>query len=85
MEVKVHHEDSHTVGEYVDGIPQSEDTRYKEAILMVNIRGSCSTTWTSHSIKVRHCFSAGVCLLESKPTNLTENLEGSPREDGEEH
>ncbi|CAF2052041.1 unnamed protein product [Brassica napus] len=85
VEVKVHHEDSHTVGEYVDGIPQSEDTRDKEAILMVNIRGSCSTTWTSHSIKVRHCFSAGVCLLESKPTNPTENLDGSPREDGEEH
>ncbi|KAG2260291.1 hypothetical protein Bca52824_079585 [Brassica carinata] len=42
-------------------------------------------TWTSHSVKVRHCFSAGVCLIESKPPNLTENLDGSPREDGEEH
>ncbi|XP_013605714.1 PREDICTED: type I inositol polyphosphate 5-phosphatase 13-like isoform X1 [Brassica oleracea var. oleracea] len=85
VEVKVHHEDSHTLGEHVDGIPQSEDTRDKEAILMVNIRGSCSTAWTSHSIKVRHCFSAGVCLLESKPPNLTENLDGSPGEYGEEH
>ncbi|KAG2260297.1 hypothetical protein Bca52824_079591 [Brassica carinata] len=81
VEVRVHHEDPHTVGEYVDGIPQSEDTRDKEAILMVNIRGSCSTTWTSHSVKVRHCFSAGVCLIESKPPNLTENLDGSPREE----
>ncbi|XP_024008624.1 type I inositol polyphosphate 5-phosphatase 13 isoform X2 [Eutrema salsugineum] len=82
VDVKVHHEDFHTLEEYVDGIPQNwwcEDTRDKEAILMVSIRGSCSTTSTSHSIKVRHCFSARVCLLESKPTNLTKNLGGSRR------
>ncbi|VVA90103.1 unnamed protein product [Arabis nemorensis] len=80
VDVKVHHEDFHTLEEYVDGIPQNwwcEDTRDKEALLMVNIRGSCSTTLTSHSIKVRHCYSARVCLLENKPTNLTKNLGGS--------
>ncbi|XP_019091882.1 PREDICTED: type I inositol polyphosphate 5-phosphatase 13-like isoform X5 [Camelina sativa] len=83
VDVKVHHEDFHSLEEYVDGIPQNwwcEDTRDKEAILMVNIRGSCSTTLTSHSIKVRHCFSARVlCLLENRPTNLTKNLGGSRR------
>ncbi|EOA39519.1 hypothetical protein CARUB_v10008138mg [Capsella rubella] len=82
VDVKVHHEDFHSLEEYVDGIPQNwwcEDTRDKEAILMVNIRGSCSTTLTSHSIKVRHCFSARVCLIEDKPTNLTKNLGGSRR------
>ncbi|CAH2038828.1 unnamed protein product [Thlaspi arvense] len=82
VDVKVHHEDFHTMEECVDGIPQNwwcEDTRDKEAILVVNIRGSCSTTSTSHSIKVRHCFSARVCLLESKPTNLTKKLGGSRR------
>ncbi|CAN8306183.1 unnamed protein product [Cochlearia groenlandica] len=73
VDVKVHQEDFHTLEEYVDGIPQNwwcEDTRDKEAILMVNIRGTCSTTSTSHSIKVRHCYSARVCLLESRPKNL---------------
>ncbi|XP_010485163.1 PREDICTED: type I inositol polyphosphate 5-phosphatase 13-like [Camelina sativa] len=82
VDVKVHHEDFHSLEEHVDGIPQNwwcEDTRDKEAILMVNIRGSCSTTLTSHSIKVRHCFSARVCLLENRPTNLTKNLGGSRR------
>uniref|UniRef100_A0A0D3DJ16 MSP domain-containing protein n=1 Tax=Brassica oleracea var. oleracea TaxID=109376 RepID=A0A0D3DJ16_BRAOL len=82
VDVKVHHEDFQTMEECVDGIPQSwwcEDTRDKEAILMVNIRGSCSTTWTSHSVKVRHCYSARVCLLESRPKNLTKHLGGSRR------
>ncbi|CAH8354412.1 unnamed protein product [Eruca vesicaria subsp. sativa] len=83
VDVKVHHEDFQTMEECVDGIPQSwwcEDTRDKEAILMVNIRGSCSTTMTSHTIKVRHCYSARLCLLESKPKNLTKNLGGSRRQ-----
>jgi hypothetical protein len=82
VDVKVHHEDFYSMEEYVDGIPQNwwcEDTRDKEAILMVNIRGSCSTTLRSHSVKVRHCFSARVCLLENRPTNLTKNLGGSRR------
>ncbi|KAL1223074.1 Type I inositol polyphosphate 5-phosphatase 13 [Cardamine amara subsp. amara] len=82
VDVKVHHEDFQSLEECVDGIPQNwwcEDTRDKEAMLMVNIRGSCSTTWTSHSVKVRHCFSARVCLLESRTTSLTKNLGGSRR------
>ncbi|KAJ0244997.1 Type I inositol polyphosphate 5-phosphatase 13 [Hirschfeldia incana] len=82
VDVRVHHEEFYTLEEYVDGIPQNwwcEDARDKEAILMVNIGGSCSTTWTSHSIKVRHCYSGRVCLLDSKPTNLTKNLGGSRR------
>ncbi|CAH8312944.1 unnamed protein product [Eruca vesicaria subsp. sativa] len=85
VDVKVHHEESHTLEENVDGIPQSENTRDKEVVLMVNIRGSCSTTGTSHSVKVRHCLSARVGLTESEPTNPTENLDGSPREAGEEN
>ncbi|XP_033137377.1 type I inositol polyphosphate 5-phosphatase 13 isoform X2 [Brassica rapa] len=82
VDVKVHHEEFYTLEEYVDGIPQNwwcEDARDKEAILMVNIRGSCSTTWTSHSVKVRHCYSGRVCLLDPKPINLTKNLGGSRR------
>ncbi|KFK42899.1 hypothetical protein AALP_AA1G053100 [Arabis alpina] len=82
VDVKVHQEDFHTLEECVDGIPQNwwcEDTRDKEAILIVNIRGSCSTTSTSHSIKVRHCYSARACLIENKPMHLTKNLGGSRR------
>ncbi|CAH8308971.1 unnamed protein product [Eruca vesicaria subsp. sativa] len=82
VDVKVHHEEFYTLEENVDGIPQNwwcEDARDKEAILMVNIRGSCSTTWTSHSVKVRHCYSGRVCLLDFKPSNLTKNLGGSRR------
>ncbi|CAA7026506.1 unnamed protein product [Microthlaspi erraticum] len=86
VDVKVHHEDFHTLEECVDGIPQNwwcEDTRDKEAILMVNIQGSCSTSSTSHSIKVRHCYSARVCLLESRPAHLSKNLGGSRRHSSE--
>ncbi|XP_010522246.1 PREDICTED: type I inositol polyphosphate 5-phosphatase 13-like [Tarenaya hassleriana] len=76
VEIKVHHEDFHTLEEFVDGIPQNwwcEDTRDKEVILMVYIRGSCSTKTTTHSVKVRHCFSA----KPFNPTIVTKNLGGS--------
>jgi hypothetical protein len=86
VDVKVHHEDFHTLEECVDGIPQNwwcEDTRDKEAILTVNIQGSCSTSSTSHSIKVRHCYSARVGPLQSRPAHLSKNLGGSRRHSSE--
>ncbi|KAL1221175.1 Type II inositol polyphosphate 5-phosphatase 14 [Cardamine amara subsp. amara] len=85
LQVKVHHEDSHTSDESIDGIQQnslSEDSCDKEVTLMIIVQGSCSTKTTSHSIKVRHCFSAAksLTLTYSKPTSLmTKNLEGSVR------
>jgi hypothetical protein len=57
MEITVHHEDFYTQEEFVDGIPQNwwcEDTRDKEAILMVNITGSTSTETKTHKIDIRH-------------------------------
>ncbi|TXG56035.1 hypothetical protein EZV62_017348 [Acer yangbiense] len=68
-EVTVHHEEFHTVEEFVDGIPQNwwcEDTRDKEVILAVIVQGSCSTETTRHQIRVRHCFSAKSIRVDSK-------------------
>ncbi|KAG6422898.1 hypothetical protein SASPL_113280 [Salvia splendens] len=60
VEVTVHHEEFHTLEEFVDGIPQSwwsEDTRDKEVILLVNIKGSCTAQPRTHPVHVRHIFS----------------------------
>lgn len=68
VEVSVHHEEFHTLEEFVEGIPQnwwSEDTRDKEVILTVNVQGSCSIQATSHKICVRHCFSSKTLRLDS--------------------
>ncbi|ESQ39016.1 hypothetical protein EUTSA_v10001286mg [Eutrema salsugineum] len=72
VEVSVHHEEFHTLEEFVDGIPQNwwcEDTRDKEAILVVNVQGSCSTETVCHRVHVRHCFSAKALRIESSPSN----------------
>lgn len=69
-EITVHHEEFHTLEEFVDGVPQSwwsEDTRDKEVILLVNVRGSCSTETKTHRVHVRHCFSGNRVSLESNP------------------
>ncbi|KAK6118951.1 hypothetical protein DH2020_047289 [Rehmannia glutinosa] len=52
-DISVHHEESHKLEEFVDGIPQSwwsEDTRDKELILLVIVRGSCSTDSKIHRV-----------------------------------
>ncbi|KAF8388653.1 hypothetical protein HHK36_027330 [Tetracentron sinense] len=71
-EVSVHHQEFHTLEEFVDGIPQNwwcEDTRGKEVILAVNVWGSCTTETRSHRICVRHCFSAKKIHIDSRPNN----------------
>ncbi|CAG7874887.1 unnamed protein product [Brassica rapa] len=88
VQVKVHHEDSNTSDESFDGIQQQnsscEEACDKEVTLMVIIQGSCSTRTTSHSIKVRYCFSAAksvnLAYSKPKPNNATKNnQEGSTR------
>ncbi|CAN8318308.1 unnamed protein product [Cochlearia groenlandica] len=72
VEVSVHHEEFHTLEEFVDGIPQDwwcEDTRDKEAILVVNVQGSCSTETVCHRVHVRHCFSAKTFRIDTNPSN----------------
>ncbi|KAK9292066.1 hypothetical protein L1049_020020 [Liquidambar formosana] len=69
-EVSVHHEEFHTLEEFVDGVPQNwwcEDTRDKEVILVVKVRGSCTTETKNHRIRVSHCFPAKTIRADSKP------------------
>lgn len=69
IEISVHHEESHTLEEFVDGIPQNwwcEDTRDKEVMLTVTVQGSCSTRSFNHQVRVRHCFSNKTVRIDSK-------------------
>ncbi|KAF5452812.1 hypothetical protein F2P56_027775 [Juglans regia] len=69
VEVSINHRDVLTLEEFVDGIPQnwwSEDTRDKEVILVVKVRGDCSTQTQSHRILVRHCYSGQTIRIDSK-------------------
>ncbi|KAK4343893.1 hypothetical protein RND71_036987 [Anisodus tanguticus] len=56
-EILVRHEDSQSIEDSVDGIPQSwwsEDTRDREVTLMINIKASQSTEAKTHQVHVRH-------------------------------
>ena len=80
-EVSVHHEEFHTLEEFVDGIPQNwrcEDTRDKEVILQVNVQGSCSAQTYTHRIRVRHCFSAKTVPRIDIKSNSSRRGQGSP-------
>lgn len=71
-EVLVHHKDFQTVEEFVDGIPQNcwcEDARDKEVMLVVRVRGSCTTEMKCHRIRVRHCFLGKTVPQSKKPSN----------------
>ncbi|KAK1277589.1 Type I inositol 1,4,5-trisphosphate 5-phosphatase 12 [Acorus gramineus] len=72
VEVSVHHKDSHTMEDFVDGIPQnwwSEDTRDKEAILLVNVTGNFSREVKTHRIRIHHCFSSKPTHSDSRETS----------------
>uniref|UniRef100_A0A2P2KMN5 Inositol polyphosphate-related phosphatase domain-containing protein n=2 Tax=Rhizophora mucronata TaxID=61149 RepID=A0A2P2KMN5_RHIMU len=69
-EISVHLEDFPTMEEFVDGAPQNswcEDTRDKEIILVVKVRGTYNTTATKdHRIRVRHCCSTQTARNDPK-------------------
>lgn len=68
-EILVRHEDSQSLGDSVDGIPQSwwsEDTRDKEVILMISIKSSQSTEARTHQVHVRHSFTPDAVCVNSK-------------------
>lgn len=72
LEISVRHEEFYTLQEFVDGVPQnwwSDDTRDKEVILVVNIRGNWSIEAKSHRVRVRHCFSAKTGRMDTKGHN----------------
>ncbi|GMH08751.1 hypothetical protein Nepgr_010591 [Nepenthes gracilis] len=69
VEVTVRHTGMHTLGDLVDGIPQnwcSEDTRDKQVILAVIVRGSSSTERRIHRVRVRHCYSMKTIRIDSR-------------------
>ncbi|KAK4489078.1 hypothetical protein RD792_004872 [Penstemon davidsonii] len=75
-DISIHHVEFHKSEEYVDGIPQSwwsEDTRDKEVILLVNVRGSCSTDRKIHRIHVRQCYTGNgnPIRIDSKSNNTS--------------
>ncbi|XP_062191149.1 type II inositol polyphosphate 5-phosphatase 15-like isoform X4 [Phragmites australis] len=70
MEVTVHHEDSFTQEEFVDGVLQNcwcEDTRDMEVVILVSVTSSSSTETITHRINVRHCCPAPSAPLPINP------------------
>ncbi|GJV07094.1 type II inositol polyphosphate 5-phosphatase 15 isoform X2 [Tanacetum coccineum] len=75
-EISVHHQGYETKEEYVDGAPQNcwcEDVRDKEVMLVVEVRGSCTTERKCHRVRVRHTHSLSdrSMPMEQKPDNST--------------
>ncbi|XP_054801924.1 type II inositol polyphosphate 5-phosphatase 15-like isoform X2 [Prosopis cineraria] len=70
VEVSVHHEEFHTHEEFVDGVVQNswcEDSRDKEAMLVVKVRGNYSSQTRNHWVCVHHCFLAKKNQTDSQP------------------
>ncbi|KAH6809309.1 Endonuclease/exonuclease/phosphatase family protein [Perilla frutescens var. frutescens] len=80
-DVLVHHEEYHKLEDLVEGsVPQtwwSEDTRDKELILLVMVRGSCSTEVKTHRVTVRHCFNGNSLLRIDQRVNPSKRQEGN--------
>ncbi|KAL1559239.1 phosphoinositide 5-phosphatase [Salvia divinorum] len=76
VDVLVHHEEFHKLEDLVEGVPQSwwaEDTRDKELILMVVVRGSCSTDFKTHQVTVRHRFNGNTIRIDAKTQQGSSN------------
>ncbi|XP_074322733.1 type II inositol polyphosphate 5-phosphatase 15-like isoform X3 [Apium graveolens] len=72
-EIAVHHDEHQTLEEFVDGIPQNwwcEDARDKEVMLLIKVRGGCSTETKTHRIRVRHSISGKKMPIDHKPKNV---------------
>ncbi|KAF2292042.1 hypothetical protein GH714_000299 [Hevea brasiliensis] len=79
-EVSVHLEDFPTLEEFVDGVPQNswcEDTRDREAILVIKVHGTNNTNHSrNHRIRVRHCCSSQTVRIDPK-SNRPRQVQGS--------
>ncbi|XP_057546830.1 type I inositol polyphosphate 5-phosphatase 12-like isoform X2 [Amaranthus tricolor] len=72
MNVTLRYTEFHTLGNLVDGVSQnwgSEDTRDKEAVLAVQVKCSTSMVFTTHHVRVRHCYSTRTLHIESRTNN----------------
>ncbi|KAG5004416.1 hypothetical protein JHK86_028555 [Glycine max] len=71
VEVSVHHEEFQTLEEFVDGVVQNswcEDSRDKEAILVVKVHGNYTIQPRNHRVRVHHCYSSQKKpLIDSQP------------------
>lgn len=57
----MHHEEFQTLEEFVDGVVQNswcEDSRDKEAILIVKVHGNYTIQTRNHQVRVHHCYSS---------------------------
>lgn len=71
-EISICHEEFQTKEEFVDGVPQNfwcEDTRDKEAILLVKVRGNCTTETKCHRIRVRYSITGKLTPMNKKTNN----------------
>ncbi|KAI3793604.1 hypothetical protein L1987_36224 [Smallanthus sonchifolius] len=76
VEISVHHQGYETLEEYVDGASQNQwcqDVRDKEVMLVVEVRGSCTTERKWHRVRVshNHSLSDRPMPMEQKPDNST--------------
>ncbi|KAL5195871.1 Type II inositol polyphosphate 5-phosphatase 15 [Glycine soja] len=71
VEVSVHHEEFQTLEEFVDGVVQNswcEDSRDKEAILVVKVHGNYTIQPRNHRVRVHHCYSSKKKpMIDSQP------------------
>ncbi|XP_051118075.1 type I inositol polyphosphate 5-phosphatase 12-like isoform X2 [Andrographis paniculata] len=84
IEISIRHEDFHAQEELGgDGFPQSwwcEDTQDKEVVLLVSVRGSCSTEARTHRTIVQHHFSGDICV--NSKGNFLGDLSANPKGNG---
>lgn len=75
----MHHEEFHKLEDLVEGVPQTwwtEDTRDKELVLVVMVRGSCSTESKTHRVIVRHRFNGNAIRIDQR-NNSNRRPEGN--------
>lgn len=71
-EIAIRHEEFQTLEEFVDGVPQNfwcEDARDKEAMLLIKVRGSCTTEANCHRIRVRYSITGKRTPMSHKASN----------------
>ncbi|KAL4576632.1 hypothetical protein LXL04_012729 [Taraxacum kok-saghyz] len=70
VEISVHHQGYETMEEYVDGVAQNcwcEDVRDQEVMLVVEVRGTCTTEKKCHRVRVRHTQSLSDRTMPMEP------------------
>ncbi|GFP90093.1 type ii inositol 1 4 5-trisphosphate 5-phosphatase fra3 [Phtheirospermum japonicum] len=73
-EISIRHEEYETLKEFVDGVPQNfwcEDARDKEVILVVNVRGNCTTESKCHRVRVRYSITGKLTAMNNRRANNT--------------